>query len=167
MGTRNAILNDLAPGATFIAAGLNLPPMRDAFDRASAELLDRFDREYGWMYQTTVDGQPARIDYTIWSEVFTCPHCGGGSLLLRRRIRPSDGQVARRVRLHPIAVRQSPKAGSRDGLTRVRTLAGDTIDRIGYQPVRIAWSRAWGRQRTVRRSLSTTGHGSDRSSRWP
>ena len=34
------------------------------------------------MYKTTVtppSGKPfeAAIDYTIWSEVFTCPHCGG------------------------------------------------------------------------------------------
>ena len=41
-GARRAILQDLSPTATFIAAGLNLPVDPTAFDRASAALLDRF-----------------------------------------------------------------------------------------------------------------------------
>src|SRR4051794_1677557 len=76
-GARRAILQDLGPSATFIASGLNLPIDAGAFDRASRELLDRFDRELGWMYETELDdGRTARIDYTVWSEVMTCPHCG-------------------------------------------------------------------------------------------
>ena len=77
-GARRAFLQDLAPNATFLAAGLNLPVDSAAFDRASRDLLNRFDREWGWMYETTApDGTPAVIDYVVWSEVFGCPHCAG------------------------------------------------------------------------------------------
>ena len=39
-------------------------------------LLKRLDDELGWMYKTkTPDGAECNIDYTVWSEVFTCPHC--------------------------------------------------------------------------------------------
>ena len=76
-GYRRAVLSDLSPSASFIAAGLNLPVDADAFDKASKDILDRFDAELGWMYETThTNGKPARIEYTVWSEVFTCPECG-------------------------------------------------------------------------------------------
>ena len=77
-GARRAILQDLLPSAT-IAAGLNLPVDADAFDKASSALLTRFDAEWGWMYRTTVlhrgKAISAAIDYTVWSEVMTCPQC--------------------------------------------------------------------------------------------
>src|SRR5699024_8520243 len=40
-GARRAILNDLAPNATFLASGVTLPVDADAFDRASSRLLKR------------------------------------------------------------------------------------------------------------------------------
>ena len=76
-GARRAVLQDLGPSATFIAAGLNVPVEADDFARASKEMLDQFHDEYGWMYETELeDGRTAQIDYTVWSEVMTCPHCG-------------------------------------------------------------------------------------------
>jgi hypothetical protein len=51
-GSRRAVLSDLSPSATFIAAGVNLPIDAEAFDRRSSEILDEFDAEWGWMYLT-------------------------------------------------------------------------------------------------------------------
>src|SRR5207237_445281 len=77
-GARRAILQDLSPLATFIAAGVNLPIDAQAFDRRSKEILERFEAEWGWMYRTNhKDGKTGSIDFTVWSEVYTCPHCGG------------------------------------------------------------------------------------------
>lgn len=145
-GQRYAVLNDLAPGATFIAAGLNLPVDAAAFDRGSAALLDRFDREYGWMYQTSVAGMPARISYTIWSEVFTCPRCGGAVLFYDAAFDPETEKVSEEF--------PCPECGatvSKDSLvrrfTRVRTLGGDVIERVEFRPVRIVWAQGSGRNR--------------------
>ena len=78
-GARRVILNDLSPAATFIAANYNLPFDVEAFARAGKQLLDELQAEIGWMYETLhTDGKTiARIDYTIWSEVLSCPACAG------------------------------------------------------------------------------------------
>ena len=78
-GIRRTILNDLSPAATFIATGYNLTRFPESYSKLATELLQKFNREYGWMYQTTdpKSGEVCDIDFTIWSEVFSCPHCAG------------------------------------------------------------------------------------------
>jgi hypothetical protein len=75
-GARRTVLNDLAPAATFISANYNL-----AFDATFGELaeqvLEDVESRLGWMYETA-HGNAAtkgRINYMVWSEVFTCPEC--------------------------------------------------------------------------------------------
>lgn len=78
-GARHAVLNDLSPAATFIAANYNLPFDVEAFAKAGKQLLKEIEQELGWMYETLhTDGKSkGKIEYTVWSEVFTCPHCAG------------------------------------------------------------------------------------------
>lgn len=78
-GARRVILNDLSPAATFIAANYNLPFDVEAFAKAGKQLLKEIEQEMGWMYETThTDGKTkGRVEFTVWSEVFTCPHCAG------------------------------------------------------------------------------------------
>ena len=75
-GARRAILGDLSPAATFIAANYNTPFDVDAFAEAAQKLLDDLEEEIGWMYETLhTDGRKCRINYTVWSECFSCPEC--------------------------------------------------------------------------------------------
>ena len=78
-GARRVVLNDLSPAATFIGANYNLPFDVDAFAKAGKQLLRDVEREIGWMYETLhSDGKTkGRIEYTVWSEVFSCPECAG------------------------------------------------------------------------------------------
>ena len=78
-GARIPILNDLSPAATLIAAGYTLTNDPGDFAHHAKLLLDNFNREYGWMYEThdSTDGTPSPIDFTVWSEMFSCPHCSG------------------------------------------------------------------------------------------
>lgn len=78
-GTRRAILNDLSPAATFIGANYNLPFDVEEFAKVGKKLLREMEQEIGWMYETLhTDGKTkARIEYTVWSEVFSCPECAG------------------------------------------------------------------------------------------
>ena len=78
-GSRRAILNDLSPAATLIAAGYNLTRCPESFSKHAAALLKKFNSEYGWMYQTTdpKSEDVCDIEFTVWSEVFSCPHCSG------------------------------------------------------------------------------------------
>ena len=77
-GARRAILGDLSPAATFIAANYNLPFDVEAFQKEARRILDELRDEIGWMYETThKDGRKGFINYTVWSEVFSCPTCSG------------------------------------------------------------------------------------------
>lgn len=76
VGIRHGICSDLSPVATLIAASYNLKfDVRD-FERKANAILDQVEQELGWMYETKVNGKIAKVNYTIWSDVFTCPSCG-------------------------------------------------------------------------------------------
>ncbi|MCC2309164.1 DNA methyltransferase [Cellulomonas chengniuliangii] len=139
-GARRAVLNDLAPNATFLASGVTLPVDAEAFSSASAALLKRLDDELGWMYRTTTpDGHAALIDYTVWSEVFTCPHCGGAVVFYDTAFSASTGKV-RDVFPCPgcgaaVGKKSSPPLERRK--VPVRLLTGEVIERVELRPVRV------------------------------
>lgn len=78
-GPRRAVLNDLSPAATFIGANYNIPFDVEAFAKAGKQLLKALEQDIGWMYETLhSDGKTkGRIEYTVWTEVFSCPECAG------------------------------------------------------------------------------------------
>lgn len=83
-GYRRAILNDLSPIATFIASCYNTPFSVAAFGAAAQTLLTELYADIGWMYETLhSDGKTVcRINFTVWSEVFSCPECSGDVVFL-------------------------------------------------------------------------------------
>ena len=95
-GARRVILGDLSPAATFIAANYNLPFDVDAFARAAQQLLDEVEEEIGWMYETLhMDGKTkGQINFTVWSEVFSCPECSGEVVFVREAL----DQQSKRIR---------------------------------------------------------------------
>lgn len=76
VGVRHCICSDLSPIATLIAASYNLPFSTSEFERKANAILDQVEEELGWMYETDVNGKKAKVNYTIWSDVFVCPNCG-------------------------------------------------------------------------------------------
>ena len=95
-GARRTILNDLSPAASFIATNYTLPFDLGSFARAGKALLDEMAKEVGWMYETLhADGETqGRIDYAVWSEVFSCPSCIGEVVFLDEAL----DQETKRVR---------------------------------------------------------------------
>lgn len=104
LGARRAILNDLSPAATFIAYNYNTPIDIVEFEREAKQILTELENECGWMYFTLHNPKPeqiekaveilkkssnpqvelknsglplGKINYTVWSDVFTCPECAG------------------------------------------------------------------------------------------
>ncbi|MCK4304673.1 MAG: DNA methylase [Candidatus Eisenbacteria sp.] len=94
-GARRVILGDLSPAATFIAANYNLPFDVDAFATAAQQLLDEVEEEIGWMYESLhTDGKTkGRINYTVWSEVFSCPECAGKVVFVKEALDPETKRV--------------------------------------------------------------------------
>ncbi len=81
LGARKAVLNDLSPAATFIAYNYNTPVDAQQFEREAKRILAEVEKECGWMYETwhphcdDPNRVKGRINYTVWSDVFRCPHC--------------------------------------------------------------------------------------------
>ncbi len=93
-GKRRAILSDLSPVATFIAYNYNTPVDVIGFEREAKRILAKVETECGWMYETAhTDGTKARINYTVWSEVFTCPNCSQEIVFLEESLNQESGQV--------------------------------------------------------------------------
>ncbi len=94
LGVRRAILNDLSPAATFIAYNYNTPVDVAAFEKEAKRILKEVETECGWMYETKhSDGRKGRIDYTVWSEVFSCSECAGEIVFLKEALNLVSKQV--------------------------------------------------------------------------
>lgn len=86
LAPRNAILSDLSPIASFIAANYNSPLTSNDLDEIE-EKLQRIQKELGELYTTVhvqdgeailgIGGQPIKgtINYTVWSDILICPQC--------------------------------------------------------------------------------------------
>jgi hypothetical protein len=143
-GARRVLLNDLSPAATFIGANYNLPFDVEAFGAAARGVLQEVEKDIGWMYETLhTDGKTkGRIEYTVWSEVFTCPHCAGEVNFLNEAL---DAESKRVKTDFPC-----PHCGAglnKDNLERVMESRIDTANgqpwkRISLQPALIAYRAA-------------------------
>lgn len=74
-GHRYSICSDLSPIATLIAANYVLPFKLESFIEKASNILDQVDNELGWMYETIYEGTKTKVNYTIWSDVYSCPSC--------------------------------------------------------------------------------------------
>lgn len=140
-GSRRSVLNDLGPAATFIAANYNLPFDVETFSKAARRILDEVEAELGWMYETLhTDGRTGRINFTAWSEVFSCPHCAGDVVFVDEAL---DAETER--------VRQAfacPGCGARVGKNNLERVFETLVDaasglpwkRISLRPVLIDYS---------------------------
>jgi len=141
-GARRALLNDLSPAATFMAANYNMPFDVEAFAEAGKQLLKSVDVELGWMYETLhSDGKTkGRIDYTVWSEIFTCPDCTGTVNFLEEA---SEDESMRVRSLFPC-----PHCGAelnKDRLdrvleTRMDPVTGKAWQRVKFKPALIVYT---------------------------
>jgi len=118
LGARRAILNDLSPAASFIAYNYNTPVDATKFKREADRILEEVEQECGWMYQTlhkpTADDLASaldlvktdphrlaqhkdlpwgRINYTVWSDMFVCPHCAQELVFWEAAVDKDAGKV--------------------------------------------------------------------------
>jgi len=95
MQGRRVILNDLSPAAAHIAYNYCTPvdvtALRQEFERIKLAVKDEFD----WLYGTTCDrcGNPAAIQYTVWSDVFECDRCSARLVLWDLAVNQETGKV--------------------------------------------------------------------------
>jgi hypothetical protein len=77
-GKRKAICGDLSPYASFISYNYNTPADIKSVQQESDRILKNVIKECSWLYETKhTDGNKGFINYTVWSDVFTCHNCAG------------------------------------------------------------------------------------------
>lgn len=87
IGERLAVLNDLSPAATSIAANYVNPQFVSEFKVEASKILKKAEDNFSWMYSTMheIDGKvqldhngdplKGNVNYSVWSDVTTCPNC--------------------------------------------------------------------------------------------
>ena len=95
IGARHALLNDLSPAATFIAAKYNSAFQAELYQQSFKRIFKKLQDEIGWMYETLhSDGKSlARINYAVWSEVFSCSECSGEIVFLEQAFDDKEKKV--------------------------------------------------------------------------
>jgi DNA modification methylase len=95
LGARRAVLNDLSPAATFIAYNYNTPVDVQAFEREAKRILKEVEAECRWMYETLhTDGKTkGKINYTVWSDVYSCPQCSREIIYYEAAFQINNGAV--------------------------------------------------------------------------
>jgi len=140
-GARRAVLNDLSPAATFIAANYNLPLDVSAFASAARQLLQETEVEIGWMYETRhTDGSTGRIEYTVWSEVFTCPSCTSEIVFIDEAFDEETKRVSGEFPCPRCSVMLNKDRLERVLESRSDPATGALWRRIKLRPVRIVYS---------------------------
>lgn len=78
-GPRHALLADLSPAASLLAAGFNGPVDTRQFLPWARKILIKIKDELGWCFECEDDSASARgiVTEYVWSEIFSCPECSG------------------------------------------------------------------------------------------
>lgn len=143
-GARRTVLNDLSPAATFIATNYTLPFDLEAFAQAGKKLLDEMSAELGWMYETLhTDGKTkGRIEYTVWSEVFSCPSCTGEVVFLDEALDQETKRVRDKFPCPHCAVELTKAGLERCYETTFDSAIQQTIQTLKRKPALIIYSVA-------------------------
>jgi 16S rRNA G966 N2-methylase RsmD len=141
-GARRVVLNDLAPAATFIGANYNLPFDVEAFSKAGKQLLKTLDGEIGWMYETLhSDGKTkGRIEYTVWSEVFSCPECAGTVNFLDEALEEETKRVRETFPCPHCGAELNKDRLDRVMETRTDPVTGKPWQRVKFKPSLISYT---------------------------
>ena len=140
-GARRVVLNDLSPAATFIAANYNQPFDVEAFAQAGKQLLKSVEQDIGWMYETLhTDGKTkGRIEFTVWSEVFSCPECAGEVNFLDEALDEDSKRVRDTFRCPHCGVELTKKKLERLYVSTLDATTGKTLSTPKRQPSLISY----------------------------
>ena len=141
LGSRQAVLNDLSPAATFIACNYNTPVDVPAFEREAKRILKEVEEECGWMYETMdKDGLIRKIDYTVWSDVFICPECAGEVVFWETAVDKEAGKVHGKFPCPHCQVELTKRKMELAWTTKYDSALKETIKQAKQVPVLINYS---------------------------
>ena len=75
VGARHCICSDLSPIATLISASYNTIFESNSFRKRAMSVLEQVEEELGWMFKVCDGSNAYNINFTVWSDVLSCPNC--------------------------------------------------------------------------------------------
>jgi len=141
LGVRKAVLNDLSPAATFIAYNYNTPVDVAALEKEAKRILKEVEKECGWMYETLhTDGKTkGRLDYVVWSEIFSCPECAGEVVFLEEAMDKETKKVMKEYPCPHCNAVITKKKMSRTFEAYYDSLLNETKERPKRKPIQIVY----------------------------
>ena len=141
-GARRPILIDLSPVANFIAYNLNVDVSASEFRKAADDFFKKIEAELGWMYETLhTDGRrKGRINYVVWSEVFTCPNCAGDVVFMDQAYDPKTGKFAGEFECPHCRVALTTRSCEQKFTSYFDKAIGETVRKVTYVPVEIEYT---------------------------
>lgn len=173
LGPRIPVLNDLSTIGGFIAYNFNASVDVNELESATEQITNIIQKKYGWMYQTLhqptekqqdaalllVDrnsapdlseaGSSARINYTVWSDVFSCPECAHEIVFFDVALDHENGGVKDALTCPSCNARFGKKDMGRAWETKIDPGLGQNTKQAKQVPVLINYSV--GRQRHEKR----------------
>jgi DNA modification methylase len=162
LGARHAILNDLSTAATFISHNYNSPLDLDLQEANAKKVLRQIEDEFGWMFQTLhqpdanqislaikeidasstpqLSGRIGRINYTVWSDVFSCPECASEIIYWDSAVDKSDFQVKEAFDCPSCGKNLNKKALDRLFVTQLDPVTGEERRFVKRRPALIHYS---------------------------
>ncbi|OLZ11234.1 DNA methyltransferase [Sulfobacillus thermosulfidooxidans] len=166
LGVRHAILNDLSPAASFIAYNYNTPTDPQLFQEQAEQVLREVEKECGWMYATlpsyateeqrekaleALRNHPqsiledtslpwAKINYTVWSDVFVCPNCSHEIIFWEAAVDKEQGKVQDEFPCPSCGVQLTKKKLERAWVTEYDDAIHETVRHAKQVPVLINYS---------------------------
>lgn len=164
LGSRQAILSDLSPAATFIAHNYNAP--RDALSLKAiiSDSLRKLETKFGWMFQTlhnpseaqisyaineiknknlpnfSGDGAVGAVNYTVWSDAFSCSECAGEIIFWNCAVDVDNGKVRDVFPCPHCGVEQTKRRLDHVMTSIYDPAIGETIKQAKIVPVRINYT---------------------------
>ncbi len=163
LGARVAVLNDLSPAASFIAFNYNSPQDPSAFSSQAKNALREVEQSCAWMFQTlhaptkeqivsallelsnseTPDfskcGSTGRINYTLWSDVFSCPECAGELVFWDTAVDPETNQVLDEFPCTHCSAQLNKNNVERVWVTKEDPLLGRAVRQVKQVPALISY----------------------------
>lgn len=164
LGGRHALLGDLSPAATFISHNYNTPKSIVDFNKQAKAAIDDLEKKFGWMYRTLhqpsqIDLEAAcrelqaggalelvtgarvgRVNYVVWSDVFSCPECAGEIVFWDSAVDVDNGKVRDSFPCPHCQSTQTKRSLEHTLVSLHDSAIGETVKQAKTVPVRINYS---------------------------
>lgn len=153
IGKRKAIISDLAVAATFFSRNFNSSIDQETAISRIDSIVEQLKDKCNWMFETyhidgkgnhvkDITGQDIKgvINYTVWSDVFICPHCGNELVFWNAAVDYEKGKVLSEFQCSSCGMNLKKKDCEHAKQTFFDDVLGEVITQNKTAPVRISYT---------------------------